>query len=428
MTTYPRLFRLRQTFDNQKVHSIADDVHQQLEQSSLTARLKPGQSVAISVGSRGIANIDQIVRATVDWLKTKQAQPFIVPAMGSHGGGTAEGQAALLSRYGISAETMGCPIRSSMQTIIVAQAAEGFDVHFDQHASQADHVIVCNRIKPHTRFVGEIESGLMKMLLIGLGKRNGAVVYHQAIQNFSFGQIIRSVANEVLHRCPISLGLAILENGYDQTARIEAVEPGEFESREKELLLQARKMLPSLPFDRADLLILDAIGKDISGAGMDTNIIGRKYNDHVAREDEFPKIHQIYVRGLTAATAGNATGIGLAEYCHQRLVDAMDVPATRINCLTGGHVTAAMIPIHFPTDREVLDAALTQAGITPPADVRWMWAANTLHIEEVLCSEAYWPDAEKNPQLQIIHEPRPIEFDKFDQLVEPFASAVHETA
>ncbi|WP_417747650.1 lactate racemase domain-containing protein [Rosistilla oblonga] len=420
MSEFPRMFRVRQTFDDTRVASIPDAVAEQLSGSSLAAKVRPGQSVAISVGSRGIANIAEIVRAIVDYVKSLGGVPFIVPAMGSHGGGTAEGQAALLGRYGVTDAAMGCEIRSSMETVVVAQAKEGFDVHFDRHASTADHVIVCNRIKPHTRFVGEIESGLMKMLLIGLGKRNGAVVYHQAIQNFSFGQIIRSVAGEVLNRCPIALGVAILENGYDETAAIQAVEPQQFESHERKLLLQARAMMPALPFDRADLLIVDKIGKDISGAGMDTNIVGRKYNDHVAREDEFPKIHQIYARGLTAATAGNATGVGLAEYCHQRLVDQMDPVATRINCLTGGHVTAAMVPIHFPTDREVLAAAITQAGLVAPADVRWMWAPNTLEISEVLCSEAYWNQVADRPSLQIVHPPEPIRFDADDQLLEVF--------
>lgn len=420
MSEFPRMFRVRQTFDDSRVDSIPAAVAEQLTGSSLAAKVLPGQSVAISVGSRGIANIATIVREIVDYVKSLGGVPFIVPAMGSHGGGTAEGQAALLGRYGVTEAAMGCEIRSSMETVVVAQAKEGFDVHFDRHASTADHVIVCNRIKPHTRFVGEIESGLMKMLLIGLGKRNGAVVYHQAIQNFSFGQIIRSVAGEVLDRCPIALGVAILENGYDQTAAIEAVEPEQFESRERQLLLQARGMMPALPFDRADLMIVDQIGKDISGAGMDTNIVGRKYNDHVAREDEFPKIHQIYVRGLTKATAGNATGIGIAEYCHQRLVEAMDVPATRINCLTGGHVTAAMVPIHFDTDREVLAAAINQAGLVAPADVRWMWAPNTLEISEVMCSEIYWDQAAERSNLQIVHPPEPIRFDEEGQLLEVF--------
>ena len=206
--------------------------------------------MAVTAGSRGIANIGIILRETVRHLQRLGAEPFIVPAMGSHGGGTAEGQRRILTSYGITESYCGCPIRSSMETVIVCQAAEGFPVHFDRYAAEADHVLVCGRVKPHTRFVGDIESGLMKMLLIGLGKHAGALVYHQAIQDYSFGQIVRSVAREVLQRCRILAGLAIVENAYDETAQIAVVAPEDFESRERELLQQARACLPRLPFSR----------------------------------------------------------------------------------------------------------------------------------------------------------------------------------
>ena len=237
-------------------------------------------------------------------------------------------------------------------------------MHFDKNASQADHVIVCGRIKPHTGFVGEIESGLMKMMLIGLGKHRGASIYHRAIMNYSFGQIVRSVADIVLQHGKVVAGLGIVENAYDETGLIAAVAPHEFEVREKELLVKAKEWMPSLPFQEVDLLIVDEIGKNISGSGMDTNIIGRKYYNDQAAPDEFPKVKRIFVRDLTAETHGNACGIGMAEFCSERLVEKTNLQATYINSLTGGSPAAASIPMHFKTDQEVLDASLPTIGLT----------------------------------------------------------------
>ena len=284
MSHWPRFFRVHQKFDAPVVNDVVRATIETLGTLDLRQRVKPGESVAITAGSRGIAHIAEILKAVVEHFKQLDARPFIVPAMGSHGGGTAEGQLKVLRGYGITPEFCGCEIRASMETVVVSQAAEGFAVHFDKHAYGADHVFVAGRIKPHTRFAGEIESGLMKMMLIGLGKHEGAKIYHRAIVNHSFDQIVRSVAREVLDRCAVCGGLAILENAYDQTAKIEAVAPERFETREPELLIQAKRWLARLPFERADILFLDHIGKEISGAGMDTNVVGRKWNDHEALE------------------------------------------------------------------------------------------------------------------------------------------------
>ena len=416
MTNYPRVFRIRQQFPRPRVDHIEAAVEQALESVRLNEKIRPGQSAALSAGSRGIANIALIMRSAVRYLQRLGAQPFIVPAMGSHGGGTAEGQAKVLASYGITESYCGCPVRSSMETVTICQAAEGFPVHFDRHASEADHVLVCGRIKPHTRFVGDIESGLMKMLLIGLGKHAGALVYHQAIQDHSFGQIVRSVAREVLQRCRIVAGLGIVENAYDETALISAVAPEEFEDRERELLRQARAWLPRLPFDQADVLLIDELGKDVSGAGLDTNVVGRKYLEHAARDDEYPKIKYIVVRGLTAVTGGNATGIGLVEFCRSRIVREMDVRMTRINCLTGSHATAAMIPLDYETDREILDVSLSVIGLRAPADARLMWIQNTLKVAELECSEAYWSEARERADLEVLTSPRALPLDAEGQL------------
>jgi hypothetical protein len=411
MTSYPEIFRVRQHLERPRVEDVAAETEAQLARLELGQTVKPGQSVAVTVGSRGIASIHLITRAIVQHFLRLGAKPFIVPAMGSHGGGTAEGQRGIVEGYGVTEEFVGCPIRASMETVIVCQAEEGFPVHFDRYAFEADHVVVAGRVKPHTGFVGDIESGLMKMMLIGLGKHEGAKIYHRAIMNYSFGQIVRSVGREVLRRCNIVAGVAIVENGYDETAQITALRPQEFEEREKELLVLAKKWMPKLPFPVADLLIIDEIGKNVSGSGMDTNVVGRKYIDHAPAEHEYPKIKRIAVRGLTHETHGNACGIGMAEFCLTRVIDQMDARITRINCLTGGHPTAAMIPLDYPTDREMLDHAFPTIGLVDPPDSRLLWIRNTLDVAEVECSRAFYAEAKKRNDLEVLIEPRPLPLD-----------------
>ncbi len=414
----PRFFRLRQSFPRPRIDHVPAAVMSAL--AGCIERDLSKQSVAITVGSRGIAGIAEITRACVDFLKQRGAQPFLVPAMGSHGGATDDGQADVLARFGITQATMGCPVRSSMEVVQVAMAAEGFPVYFDQSALSADHVLVVNRIKPHTRFAGDIESGLMKMMLIGLGKRQGAEVYHRVIANYSFDQIVRSVAREVIEGCRILAGLAILENAYEETAEVVGVLPDEIEAREPALLESVKRWMPRLPFDKADLLIVDQIGKDISGAGMDTNVIGRKRSDHAAIDGDSPNIHHIYVRGLTQATHGNASGIGLAELCHRRVIEAMDRNSTRLNCITAGHVTAAMLPIDFDNDRQALATGCQLAGYVAPEQVAAMWIRDTLSLSEVECSEAFFEMATRLPGLEILSRPSQLQFDEQHDLLPRF--------
>ncbi len=426
MSRYPQMFRVRQQFEGPRVDDIPGTVRSELTRLKLQSRIQPGQSVAVTMGSRGIANIHLVIQATVAHLKLIGAKPFVVPAMGSHGGGTAEGQRAILEGYGATEEFLGCPIHSSMETVIVCQTAEGIPVHFDRNAYEADHVLVCGRVKPHTGFVGDIESGLMKMMLIGLGKHEGAKIYHRAITDLSFPQIVRSVAGHVLKKCRIVAGLGVVENGYDETALIRAVLPEELEEREKELLVLAKRWLPRLPFDHADVLIIDEIGKNISGAGMDTNVVGRKFNDRKAAEDEDPKVKRIFVRGLTEETHGNAAGIGIAEFCTRRCVAQINYEITKINCLTGGHPSGAMTPVYYDTDREVLDAALSVVGLVPSHEAKILWIPNTLHLAEVECSAAYLGQAREREDLCLLTEPRELVFDDEENLVHLEAAlAVH---
>jgi hypothetical protein len=417
----PRFFRVRQQFASCEIEDIPAAVSAALRNAQLGSLIRPDQSVAIATGSRGISNIDTVIREVVDFVQAIGARPFIVPAMGSHGGATAEGQAKVLAALGITTEAMGCPIRSSMETVLVGKSPQGIPIHFDRLASRADHVIVVNRIKPHTRLVGDFESGLAKMLMIGLGKHRGAQTYHQAFADYDYhlDRIARVVVPMITQQMPITMGVAIVEDAFDRVARIEAVRPDCLLDDEPGLLKEARELMPRLPFDRAVLLVIDQIGKEISGTGMDTNVIGRKSNDRAAGECEFPKIREIFVRSLTSKTNGNATGIGIAEYCHARVVRDIDFEMTRINCVTSGHVSAGAVPIHFDSDRETLSAVLSQAS--NPADAKWMWIQDTLHLETVACSEAYLAEARQREDLQVLEPPMELAFDAEGSL-KPFDS------
>ncbi|HEY2759851.1 MAG TPA: lactate racemase domain-containing protein [Pirellulales bacterium] len=410
-SNYPRFFRVRQSFERPRIDDVPGEVARQLVALKLQRQIQPGQSVAITGGSRGIANIAVIIKAIASHLKQLGAAPFIVPAMGSHGGGTAEGQIGVLESYGITEKFCGCPIRASMETVVVCQAAEGFPVHIDRFALSADHVVLCGRIKPHTDFTGDIESGLMKMMLLGLGKHEGAKVYHRAIQDYNFGQIVRSVAGRVLEKCHIAAGVAIVENGYDETALIEAIAAERIQEREKELLVLAKKWMPRLPFPLVDILIIDEMGKDISGAGIDTNVVGRKHNRGRPSEDEFPKVRRIIVRGLTEASHGNAVGLGIADFCTTRLLDQHDRHSTWTNIITSGNLAAVKYPLHYDTDRELLDVALTTIGLTPPEQAKIVWIKNTLHLAEVECSAAYLPMAQERADLEILTPLRDLPLD-----------------
>jgi Lactate racemase N-terminal domain len=408
---YPKIFRLRQRFDSTCIKDVPAEVQHQLAALNLGGKVQSGQSVAITAGSRGIANIADIIRAIVEHFKHLGALPFIVPAMGSHGGGTAEGQRQIVESYGITESYAGCPIRSSVDTVEVCRSDHGFPVHFDKLAFESDHVVVLNRVKPHSGFHGPIESGLMKMLLIGLGNCEGARIYHRAILDYSFEHIIRDVAEKVISTCPILAGVAIVENAYDQTAQILAVKPQDFEVREKELLVLAKKLMPRLPFDVVDVLLIDRMGKDISGVGVDPNVVGRKFNDHKAVEGESPKVRRICLRGLTPASHGNATGMGMAEFCKSKFLRQADPAATRLNCLVSGHVSAAMPPLDFETDREMLQAALGTIGLVQPSSAKLIWIADTLHLDEVECSSAYLDEAQRRDDLEILNKLQNMPFD-----------------
>jgi hypothetical protein len=403
----PRMVRVRQSFAGPRLADIPGGVRSALAGAPLPIRR--GDTVAVGAGSRGIANIATIVRATVDHLKAIGARPFVFPAMGSHGGATAEGQLDVLAHYGITEATMGCELRASMEVVQVGQALD-MPVWLDRVASEADWIGLVNRVKPHTDFKGSIESGLFKMMTIGLGKLKGATQYHRANVTHGYETVITAVGREVLARARIGFGLGIVENGYDETAKVEAFAAADLEAGERRLLKEARDWMARLPFSPIDVLVVEEMGKNISGAGMDTNVIGRPSNPHEPFPSD-PKILWIVALDLTDDSYGNATGIGNADFATRRLVDKIDMKPTLINCITACTPNGAKVPATFDSDREAVETALSCIGLIAPERARVIRIKNTLVLGEIECSEAFLPEIGKRPDLEVVGEARPLGFD-----------------
>ena len=409
---YPRILRVRQLFEAPRVDDVAAAVRAEFARIGLAARIRPGQSVAVGVGSRGIAGLPAVVRALVDTLRAAGGAPFIVPAMGSHGGATAEGQERVLAGYGITAVAMGAPVRTTMEVVELGTTDDGVPVCWDRTAYEADHVVVVNRVKPHTGFTGPIESGLMKMLMIGLGNHVGAARYHRASVELEWDRLVQTAGPLLLARARVACGLAIVENAGDEIAVLEAV-PGEaILAREPALLELARRHMPRLPVARADLLIVDEMGKNISGLGMDTTVIGRKPGVASAFHAT-----RVFVRALTPESHGNAHGLGLADFTTARLVQAMDPRTTAINALAAVHPAGAMIPLSFATDREAIDAALGTIGLTAPAAARIVRIRNTLALAEVEVSETCRAELAGRQDVHVLEPARPLAFDAAGNLL-----------
>jgi hypothetical protein len=403
----PRMMRIRQTFARQRVPDIPRAVGDALSGARLP--VKRGDTVAVGAGSRGIANVDVVVGAAVRYLRDLGARPFVFPAMGSHGGGTAEGQLDVLAHYGITEATMGCPVRATMDVVQVGEAL-GLPVWLDRFAAEADWVGVVNRVKPHTDFKGSIESGLFKMMTIGLGKWKGATQYHRANVNHGYETVITAVGREMLAKARIGFGLGLVENGYDETGRIEAFNAADLEQGERRLLKDAREWMARLPFSPIDVLIVQQIGKNISGSGMDTNVIGRPSNPHEPFPAD-PKILWIVALDLTEESYGNATGIGNADFTTRRLVDKIDMKPTLINCITACAPNGAKVPATYETDREAIETALSCIGLTPPENARVMRIRNTLMLGEIEVSEAFLPEVAKRGDLTALGDLSPLRFD-----------------
>jgi hypothetical protein len=407
----PRFVLARQRLHSAPLADVPAAAREAVAQALAGKTLPPGSRVAVTAGSRGIRNIDAIVRAAVEALRGMGAEPFVVPAMGSHGGATAEGQSELLAEtYGIAESTMGCPVLSTMEVVKLGGTPErDLPVYVDAHVAQADGILVINRVKPHTDFSGPWESGLMKMIAIGLGKRAQAESIH-AFGAWGLRNLMPEVARAKLRLAPILGGLAILEDAYDQTSEIVGLPAATIEAEEPRLLDRVKRQMARLPFEDLDLLIVDRLGKEISGTGMDTNVIGRK---RIPGEAEFerPRVERIVLRDLTPETHGNAIGIGLADVVTQRLADQIDWPVTNTNSLVSGFTQRSMLPTVAANDREALETALFLLRRKGAPDLAAARIRDTLHLEHLWISESLLPAAQKRAELEVLGEPEELRFD-----------------
>jgi len=410
----PSMVKVRQVFDAQVVEDIEAKVAEQIKKVGIKDRVKPGAKIAVGVGSRGIANIGRITKALVDNLKELGANPIIVPAMGSHGGSTAEGQRAVLATYNITEETMGVPVKSSMEVVEIARLDNGYPVYLDKTAYECDAIIPVNRVKPHTDYKGDHESGLMKMLSIGLGKHKGAAKIHTQGFN-SFSRLIPALGQEIINYSKVIFGLAILENAYDETADIVSVAAENIYQEEIQLLARAKAMMPKLLMSSIDVLIVNEIGKNISGNGMDPNITGR----NTSGEPGFPAppIKKIVVLGLTEETHGNACGLGTADITTLRVVNGIDFTYTFNNVITSTELGGGKIPVFANTDKEAIAVAVRCCNLVEPPDVKIVRINNTLELNEIEVSLPVLEELRGRPDIEIVSEPYPMVFDQEGYLV-----------
>lgn len=408
--THPHVALVEQHIETPRVDNVPEAIRDEMARLDVAKKVRPGMAIALTAGSRGINGIPTILATVAGELKRAGAEPFIVPSMGSHGGATADGQLHVLHTLGVTEEAVGCPIRASMETVQIGRTPEGIPVHMDRLAAGADGIVVVNRVKAHTDYSGPVESGLMKMLTIGLGKHLGALTAHRHAILLSYATVIASVGREVIRRAPLLFGLGVIENAYDETAAVVASWPHDFETADQALLERAKQIMPRLPFERLDVLIVDEMGKEISGTGMDTNVVGRRMNLSEPALAS-PHVTRIVVRDLSARTYGSAIGIGLADFTTQRLVDKMDRQPTYINCLTANAPENGRIPMIGATDREAVDWAFLTCGAVEPADVRLTRILNTLHLERFYASEALRSEIEANQRLKIVSAWEPLAFD-----------------
>ena len=424
---WPKMIEMRQTYPDSPKLDFAALLQRQFVERGLQAQITPGMRIALGVGSRGIANLSEIVKATVGVLVQAGARPFIVPAMGSHGGATAEGQLQVLANYGVTAESMGVPVEASMEATKIGTALEGLDVLFSVPALQADGVIVLNRVKPHTDFRGTLGSGIQKMLVIGFGKQVGANNAHRAAAHLGYEVVLRAFAQTILQSAKqgpkIFCGIALLENQHHQTAAIEVLRPETIVREEDRLFQQATSLLARLPFDDIDLLIIDRMGKDISGSGMDTNVIGRDIAGYLSslrgEGPVTPRVSRIFVRDLTPASNGNGVGIGMADFTTARLVKSLNLQYTYMNALTSLGLQPAKIPIYFENDREAMQAAVASLAQPDVAQMKVVRIADTLNLGRFLVSEGCLVVVDGKPGVTALGTARDMELDAEGNLL-PF--------
>jgi hypothetical protein len=418
----PLFYRARQRFDRPRVEDLRDTVRAELDGLLATTSISPGARVGITVGSRGIHGIATTARAAVDLLKDRGARPFILPAMGSHGGATAEAQQKLIAHFGVTEETMGCPVRAEMETRGLGRTDSGIEVRVAQAAWDSDGILLVNRIKPHTDYRGPIESGLTKMCAIGLGKYDGAREIHRHLLTLGLGQAVRSVAEKLVATGKILGGIGILENAYHETARVVGVPVEGFFETEERLLIEARGLMGRLPLDEIDVLVCDRMGKNISGTGLDTNVTGRGvygYTPGTPWCDGMPGILRIVVLDVSDESDGNAVGMGLVDFVPERFAKRVDRHVTALNALTSCAPTAAKMPVVLPDDRGAFLTALRTSPLRADGP-RVVYVRDTLELEHVLVSEACRPLIEGQERIEIVSDPEPLRFEG-GRLQSPFA-------
>ncbi len=407
---FPRLLTVRQHFPDRRLSDIPDIITRELTASGFGSNLNPGARIAIGVGSRGIANVATIVRAVVDFWKSRGFRPFLFPSMGSHGAATAEGQSDVLAHFGIHEGAMGCPVLSALEVVSLGHTPEGIEVFMDKNAYSADGVFVVGRVKWHTDFAGKVESGLLKMIAIGLGKFAGAQRYHIYGYTLGLEHVIRAVSRQTLKSGKILGGLAILEDANHNTAQLTAVPVGQMEQKEEELLVLAKSWMGRIPAP-LNILIVDEIGKNFSGSGMDTKVVNRGINGESNPWETAPHIDRIFIRGLSQHSYGNGVGLGMAEVVHDRLVSAINWNATQINSLTACTPANCRTPLHFSTDRECLERIWPTTGRHQKSDVTIGWIANSMELATLRLSENLRAEIDANPMLEIVGAAEELEFD-----------------
>ncbi len=406
------MIRIRQRFESLPFGTIQEEIESQFNKLGPFSEIKKGQSVAIACSSRGIANYGAIVQTVVEHLKKAGLQPFVIPAMGSHGSATDAGQKKVLEHLGVTETLVGAPIRSSLDVVQIGITEQNIPVYLDKLAAQADHIVLINRIKKHTDFeYKEFESGLLKLMAIGLGKQKGAATYHEAMLTHGYPKIILSVAEKVLEERNILFGVGVVEDGYAQTAQIGIARAADLVEMEKDLFKVAKRLSPRLPFEDADILIIDEIGKEISGSGFDTKVVGRIGLPLLTKDPETPRIKRIVTGDLTDASDGNAVGVGVADFITQRLLKKIDVQALAVNTITGVCPEMGKIPVALENDREALEVAIKCVGLIPVDKLRIMRIKNTARLSEIDISEGYKEDLSQRTDLEIVRKEGPMTFD-----------------
>ena len=423
-TQLPRLALVRQLYPSRKLADVPAATTEALQGAPWRERIRPGMRVGVAAGSRGIVNYPTIVKMTCDFLKSRGADVFIFPCMGSHGGGTSEGQRHVLSEMGITEETTGYPILSDAEPAFVGKSAkEGLEIYMDRNAFEADGFVLVNRVKPHTDFAGAIESGLMKMMAMGIAKHKGAQIYHRfAIRGIRHETAIREAATTVLGTGKCLGGMAIMEDAFHQTARIVAVDPSELPGREEKLLETVKSWLPKLQVEDIDLLLMDEMGKEISGAGFDTKVVNRSVHGVDNGWPDVTRIQRIYVRDLSAHSYGNAVGMGMTEGMSRRLYDKIDWQPTKVNALTASTPRNVRMPIVFDTDRDGVLTLLSTVGLEDYREAKIGWIKNTLEVATLAVSQNLLTELQSKIECEILIPDFDLEFDGEGNAVSPFAT------